>query len=114
LLDVELKREICFSLPDRHNAIAYVISGRVLVNADGRGQMVASEHALALHGSGGGRVVFQPFQSARLVILSGPEIDEPVIAEGPFIMNQLSQIEAAFSRYRSGGMGRLEPLLEGD
>jgi redox-sensitive bicupin YhaK (pirin superfamily) len=35
-----------------------------------------------------------------------------VISEGPFIMNDRSQIEDAVARYRSGAMGDLPPLSD--
>jgi hypothetical protein len=81
------------------------------VRADGREQKVAGEHALALHGSGG-RVTFEAFHPAHFLILSGAAIREPVLVDGPFIMNERSQIEAAVARYRSGEMGHLAPLSD--
>ena len=111
LLDVELWREISFSLPNAHNALVYVLTGDVLVSAEGREQKVAGEHALALYGSGG-RVRFEAFQPGHFLMLSGAEIREPILAQGPFIMNERSQIEAAVARYRTGGMGHLAPLSE--
>lgn len=110
-LDVELRREIPFSLQNAHNALAYVVAGEVRVRADDREQKVSSEQALALSGSGGS-VMFEAFQPAHFLILSGAEIREPLVLDGPFVMNERSQIEAAVARYRSGGMGRLEPLSE--
>lgn len=111
LLDVELRREVSFGLGDRHNALVYVIDGAALVHAGGHEQEVAGGHALALHG-GGGRVAFEAVHPARLLILSGAEIREPVLADGPFIMNERSQIVAAAARYRAGEMGHLAPLSE--
>lgn len=43
-------------------------------------------------------------------VKGGPEIREPVVSEGPFIMNNQSQIEQAVARYRRGAMGNLAPL----
>jgi hypothetical protein len=40
-------------------------------------------------------------------MLSGAEIRGPVLADGPFIMNERSQIDAAFARYRAGERGHL-------
>jgi redox-sensitive bicupin YhaK (pirin superfamily) len=69
LLDVELRREIWFSLHTAHNALVYVLTGGVLVSADGRQQKVAGEHALALYGSGG-RMRFEALQPAHFLLLS--------------------------------------------
>ena len=58
-------------------------------------------------------MTFEALQPAHFVILSGAEIREPVLVDGPFIMNERSQIEAAATRYRAGEMGHLTPLSEG-
>jgi hypothetical protein len=39
-------------------------------------------------------------------------MSEPVVMDGPFIMNDRSEIEAAAARYRAGEMGYLAPLLD--
>lgn len=111
LLDVELRSEISFGLHNAHNALVYVLTGGVLVSTGGRNQNVEAEHAMALHGSGG-RLMFESSRPAQLLILSGAEIREPVLVDGSFIMNEPSQIEAAFARYGTGGMGCLPPLSE--
>ena len=48
----------------------------------------------------------------RQVQVALAEHREPVVSEGPFIMNDLSQIEDVATRYRSGAMGRPAPLTE--
>jgi len=108
LLDVHLQQMISFGLPTAHNAVVYVLNGYTAVGADGHQEKLEGGHALALHG--GGRVTFEAFPPTHLLILSGAEIGEPVIAEGNFIMNEPSQIEAAIARYRTGAMGHLAPL----
>jgi redox-sensitive bicupin YhaK (pirin superfamily) len=111
LLDVTLRSEFTFDLEDAHNALVYVFDGIALARAGGQERQVPAGHALALHG-GSGRLAFNAAHSARLLILSGAEIREPVLADGPFIMNKRSQIAAASARYRAGEMGHLEPLSE--
>jgi redox-sensitive bicupin YhaK (pirin superfamily) len=111
LLDVGLRQGISFDLPNAHNARVYVLNGGIRVRADGREERVRGEQALALCGSGG-RVTFEASDRARFLIISGVEIREPVVVEGPFIMNDRSQIEAAAARYRAGEMGYLAPLAE--
>jgi len=110
LLDVELKRSFVFDLPDAHSALVYVLDGELLVRAGEREQGAAGEQAVAM--GGGGRVTFEAVRPAHFVLLAGAEIREPVLAHGPFIMNEMSQIEAAVARYRAGDMGRLAPLVE--
>lgn len=108
-LDVKLEREISLHLRAAHNALVYVVKGRVLVRADGREQPIPDGHALALYGDGG-RAVAEALEPAQFFVLSGKEIVEPILVDGPFIMNDRAQIDAAASRYRSGQMGYLPPL----
>jgi redox-sensitive bicupin YhaK (pirin superfamily) len=115
LLDVELRREVSFDLQNGHNALVYVLEGGVIVRADGREQKVEGEHAMAIHSSNGGsdgRVTFEAVHPPHFLILSGAEIGEPVLVHGPLIMNERSQIEAAFARYRAGEMGYLAALSD--
>ena len=108
-LDVELRREVAFDLKSQENAIIYVVKGSVLVRADAREQKVTDEQAVALYG-GKGRVTFDCSAPAHFLLLCGGEIREPIVMEGPFMMNERSQIEDAAARYRSGRMGHLPPL----
>jgi redox-sensitive bicupin YhaK (pirin superfamily) len=55
---------------------------------------------------------FESSRLAHLVILSGAEIREPVVTHGSFIMNEQSQIETTFARFRMAEMGHLAPLSE--
>ena len=60
----------------------------------------------------GGQVTFEAIDPSHFLILSGAEIREPIVADGPFIMNERSQIEAAVGRHRTGEMGRLTPIAD--
>jgi redox-sensitive bicupin YhaK (pirin superfamily) len=108
LLDVHLREQIYFAAQAGHAVLVYVLSGHVAVSADGHQEKVDGRHALALHG--GGRVSFEAVPPSHILIASGAEIREPVITEGPFIMNNRPQIEEAVARYRSGAMGHLASL----
>jgi redox-sensitive bicupin YhaK (pirin superfamily) len=108
LLDVNLHSDISFDLEDGHNALVYILEGDVIVRANGSEKKVTTEHALALHGRG--QLNIETSQRAHFLILSGAQIHEPVLADGPFIMNEHSQIDAALSRFHAGAMGHLEPL----
>lgn len=108
-LDIALSRGVDFDLPRDHNALIYVLDGGVTISTDDCGKDVPAAQAVALFGTGG-RVRIDGVPAAHLLVLSGPALDEPVLAHGPFIMNDQLQIEAAFARFQAGSMGRLEPL----
>ena len=106
-LDVRLRHEISFSPPAGHNTVIYVYAGSATVGTDGHTELLHSGSAIALHG--GGHVTLDAVNPAHLLVLAGPEIREPAVAHGPFIMNDQAQIEAAALRYRTGAMGQLTP-----
>ena len=107
-LEVWLQSEVSFGLEAGHNALVYVLSGAVSVAADGRERQLPAAHAVAMHGDGT-QVSIKAAQAAHVVVLSGGEIRDPVLAWGPFIMNDQAQIEDAIARYRAGRMGQLTP-----
>jgi redox-sensitive bicupin YhaK (pirin superfamily) len=45
---------------------------------------------------------------AAALLLAGQPIGEPVVGQGPFVMNTREEIKHAYEEYRSGAMGRLE------
>ncbi len=110
LLDVTLRRAVTFDLERDHNALVYVLDGTVRVRAGERGAQLTSGQALALHANDAGRVTFETAGAAHVIVLSGAELREPVVAQGPFIMNDRAQIDAAFASYRRGEMGELSRL----
>ena len=46
--------------------------------------------------------------AARVLILTGQPLGEPVAGQGPFVMNTRQEIEQAIADYQSGRMGQLE------
>ena len=108
MLDVILRRQISHSVEKAHNTVVYVLDGSLSVRAGSEQERVSRGQALALSG-GRARVALEALRPAHFLILSGAEIAEPVVEEGPFIMNDRSQIEAAIARYHSGAMGGLSP-----
>ncbi|MGH6837614.1 MAG: pirin-like C-terminal cupin domain-containing protein, partial [Methylocella sp.] len=46
-------------------------------------------------------------EDATLLFLNGQPIEEPIVGQGPFVMNTRAEIDQAMDDYRSGRMGRL-------
>jgi redox-sensitive bicupin YhaK (pirin superfamily) len=84
-LDAWLRSDISFGLADAHNAVVYVMSGAVAVRAEGGERRLAAGHAVAMGGDGTS-VTLTASEAAHMLVLSGAEIREPVVASGPFIM----------------------------
>jgi redox-sensitive bicupin YhaK (pirin superfamily) len=109
LLDIKLKRQMPYLLRAGQNSVIYVLSGSLLISAGNHLARVGSGQAQAVSGNED-VATLEAVQSAHLLILTGIDIDEPVVEEGPFIMNSRAQIQAAIARYQSGAMGGLSPI----
>jgi len=94
-----------FELPEGHNLAVVVIDGPVVINGEGHaraGETIVFERH-------GGDVIFTAQADAKLLLLSGEPIDEPVAQEGPFVMNTDAELKQAFDDYRSGRFGAIPP-----
>ena len=107
LLDVRMRSAVQFELPAGHNAIVYLLSGIAQTVAIGHARRLESRQAVAFQGIGNSALI-QLIGCAHLVVVMGPEIHEPVIADGQFVMNFPWQIDAAIARYRAGEMGQID------
>jgi len=89
-------------LAEGHHALVYVFEGSAEIGSDGRS---LRDGELGLLGPGSAVRLAVPSGAstgARLLLLAGQPLREPVARYGPFVMNTESEIEQAFSDYRSG------------
>jgi len=83
-----------------------VLHGTVLVN----GQEVVRSGQLVHLDRAGEAVQLEANNEVTLLWLSGEPINEPVVGQGPFVMNTEAEIQQAFADYRSGRFGRISPV----
>lgn len=98
-LDISLTAGAGFEhrLPAQHAAFIYVFEGA----AEIAGTALPAQH-LAVLGNGE-RVALQAGpQGARLLLVAGRPIGEPIVQHGPFVMNTREEIEQAMDDYRRG------------
>lgn len=87
-------------IPEGHNGFAYVFEGSAVL---GDGADAVPRGRLAVLGDEGeGLRVAAGDAGARVLIVAGAPIGEPVARYGPFVMNTRAELEQAFSDYRSG------------
>ena len=94
-------------LPDGHTTTFLVLSGEVLVN----GESKASEGDLAIFERTGNGITVNAKTDAKLLVMGGEPIAEPVVGHGPFVMNSRAEIQQAFEEYQLGRMGELAERL---
>ncbi len=89
------------ALPDGHNAFAYVYEGQVRVGEGDDARVLESREMGVL--DGGARLRLHPGQAAaRLILVAGRPLREPVARYGPFVMNTRQEVMQAFVDFQEG------------
>lgn len=87
---------------DGHTTLLVVLSGTVQIN----GTKVARDAELVIFEREGVEIVLEANNDAKLLVLTGEPIDEPVVGHGPFVMNSAEEIEESVRDFRSGRFGK--------
>jgi redox-sensitive bicupin YhaK (pirin superfamily) len=99
--DLHLQPGVAYAvdLPEQHNAFAYVYQGEAQIGAASKS---IERGELALLTRGASLPVVAGAEGARLIVLAGRPLNEPVARYGPFVMNTEEEIHQAFADYRAG------------
>ena len=89
------------ALPAGHNAFAYVFEGSADIGRGEDARPVASQE-LAVLGGGDTFAVRAGDGGARLILVAGRPLREPVARYGPFVMNTKEEIMQAFVDFEAG------------
>ncbi|MGY1459745.1 MULTISPECIES: pirin family protein [unclassified Luteimonas] len=102
-LDVSLLPGMAWEhrLPEGHNAFAYVFEGEATLGSGEEARQLAS-HELGLLGGGDLLRVEAGEAGARLLLVAGRPLREPVVRHGPFVMNTKQEIMQAFVDFQEG------------
>ena len=92
-----------FELSEGRNALVVVLDGTVEIN----GERIVRAAEVATLARDGGRFTIEAAGAAKLLVLSGEPIDEPVVAHGPFVMNSVGEIKQAMLDFQSGRFGAI-------
>ena len=103
-LDVHLPGGSRFEqkLPANHNAFVYVYRGEVRI----AGQAVPLQRmAILVNNAQADGVVIEASLDAKVLLVSGQPLKEPIVQYGPFVMNSQDEIYQALSDFRDGRLG---------
>jgi redox-sensitive bicupin YhaK (pirin superfamily) len=94
------------AIPAGHSAFLYVYEGEALVGEERKplahrsaGLLSANEDSVRVEAGAEG---------ARVLLLAGRPLREPVVQYGPFVMNTRQEIEQAIADYQAGTLSRGE------
>lgn len=101
--DVELSAGKSFEteLPTTHNAFVYSYEGSVGIGEGDAERVLPAQAAGVLSAGDRVRIVARA-GPARIVVLAGKPLNEPVVQHGPFVMNTREEIEQAIRDYQNG------------
>ncbi len=110
LFDMKLRagKSARLRLGEGWSAALFVLEGGIKVNASetaGREELVVFERA-------GDEIEIEAETDARLFVMSGEPIDEPIAGYGPFVMNTQQETRQAMIDLQTGRMGRVPAAVE--
>lgn len=103
-LDLHLSAGSSFAqpLPAGHNAFVYVYRGEVSI---GGKSVPLQRMAILANDAQADGVVIEASVDARVLLISGQPLKEPIVQYGPFVMNTKDEIYQALSDFRDGRLG---------
>ncbi|WP_149195035.1 pirin family protein [Luteimonas suaedae] len=88
-------------LPEGHNAFVYAFEGALTIG-EGEDARVLEARELAVLGGGEALALQAGDAGARLILVAGRPLREPVVRHGPFVMNTRQEIMQAFVDFQEG------------
>lgn len=88
-------------LPEGWNSMLVVLEGTVMVNDS----EIARGGQLVLLDAAGEGAFIEANNEAKVLVLAGEPIDEPIVGHGPFVMNTAEEIRQAMRDYSSSEFG---------
>lgn len=91
------------SMPKGHTTLVFVLSGRVKL----AGGEILGDAELGVLDRESEDFTLTALDDAKILILAGEPIPEPVVGYGPFVMNSWVEIKEAFEDFEAGRMGQI-------
>lgn len=103
MLRMKAGSEQTFSFPASNNVAFYVLEGELKVNDT----ITAKQHSLIAFEHGDEEIKLNATADAKLLLMAGDPINEPLVTHGPFVMTSQTEILEAMRDYQDGKMGFL-------
>ena len=96
-------KPVRLTVPAGHTTALFVLKGALRVDGS---DAVVGEAELAVLEREGDTLQIEAVEDTTLLLLGGEPLDEPVVGQGPFVMNTQAEIRQAYLDYQSGQLGR--------
>ncbi|MFC1547279.1 pirin family protein [Candidatus Neomarinimicrobiota bacterium] len=102
-LDVELASHSTFqhTVPDSLATLAYVVDGQGAFGLDKQSDSMGASRLLVF-GKGDTVQAMTGDQTVRFLLLAAEPLNEPIVRQGPFVMNTREELFRAFQDYQNG------------
>jgi quercetin 2,3-dioxygenase len=99
--------EVDIPFPADHNCIVFVRRGSIQVlsgdNGEGKKSKLGPQDVAVMHLDGSDSLRVRVEESGTsLLVMGGEPLNEPIAAQGPFVMNTQKELQQAMTDYRSG------------
>jgi redox-sensitive bicupin YhaK (pirin superfamily) len=103
-LDIDLPADSQFSttFPATHNAFVYVYRGSVTIGGTALGE---NRMGILANDPQADGVTINSTAPAKVILISGKPLDEPIVQHGPFVMNTKEEIYQAVRDFQEGRLG---------
>lgn len=102
---VQAGRTVSLAQPEGWTTLLVVLDGTIEVN----GETILRPAQVATLSREGSELRIEASGDAKLLLLAGEPIAEPVVGYGPFVMNSREEIVQAVEDFNAGRFGRMEP-----
>lgn len=108
LWDVRLKadRTASFRMPRSYTTLVFVLRGQVRLPS---GETLGDAE-LGVLSHDDEDFTLSALTDAKVLILGGEPLNEPIVGYGPFVMNSKAEIQQAFVDFNEGRMGTIDPI----
>lgn len=97
-IHIQPGQSLSLELPQSHNVLAYCFEQGLEIAQT----QVAPQHLLRTSKGDSLSVINNNQEIARLLLIAGKPLGEPIVQYGPFVMNASDEIEQAINDYRNG------------
>tara|TARA_B100001971_G_C18268000_1_gene596004 strand:- start:4902 stop:5891 length:990 start_codon:yes stop_codon:yes gene_type:complete len=101
-IDAEKPEKINLNFENGSNLLILQLRGSSLMN-----EKAVNEGEMAIFNRDGDELEIEFTSNAKLLVLNGEPIDEPIVPYGPFVMNTKQEIMQAIDDFNAGKMGQL-------
>ena len=92
---------LSWQIEEGHNACLYILNGVIMIEQE----EIPGKNLIVLHTTDSLSMTI--IEDAQMLYFSGQPLDEPIVAQGPFVMNNEIEIMEAYRDYKMGKMGVL-------